>query len=215
MQIWDFFKKGLNLSNDELIKKLANIARLENLKKGQLLIEEGEPQTKIPFLLRGILRGFLVDAEGREITDCFAYHPRDIVMGCNQLGEPSKISIEAIIDTELLSLPAAPCMELLEEYPELVKLHNSYLLEALGRHWEEKILMHRCSAANRYQWFLNTYPGLINHISNKYIASFLGITPVSLSRIRRSLREDKNSQNEETPAAAAAFNVYGNNKGLL
>ena len=43
----------------------------------------------------------------------------------------------------------------------------------------------------RYQWFLKHYPGLIQTVSNKHIASFLGMTPVTLSRLRRKLRDEK------------------------
>ena len=47
----------------------------------------------------------------------------------------------------------------------------------------------RNTAMQRYQWFLEAYPGFIDKVSNKHIASFLGMTPVTLSRLRRVLRE--------------------------
>ena len=78
----------------------------------------------------------------------------------------------------------------LEEIPELMEIYNFFLRKALARHWEGKILMHQCAAMERYQWFLREYPGLINAVSNKHIASFLGMTPVTLSRLRRKLREE-------------------------
>ena len=47
------------------------------------------------------------------------------------------------------------------------------------------------SAMQRYQWFLEEYPGIIHRVSHKYIASFLGMTPVTLSRLRKTLREEE------------------------
>lgn len=57
-------------------------------------------------------------------------------------------------------------------------------------HWELKRVLNSCTAVQRYQWFLEEYPGLIDRVSNKYIASFLGMTPVTLSWLRRTLREE-------------------------
>ena len=194
MIIQNFFRKSLKLSNEKLILAFVQAAKHEHLKKGCFLIKEGEVQAKMPFLLTGILRGFRMNEDGQETTDRFICHYGDIAMGSSQLNAPSKISIEALEDAELLVIPVELFMNALTEYPELWQVYVSYLIEALERHREEKMLLRAHSAAARYQCFLGTYPGLIDQISNKYIASFLGITPVSLSRIRRQLREETNIQ---------------------
>ncbi len=189
MILQDFFRKNLKLTDDELVSRLLDAAKYEHLKKGRLLIEAGEVQTKLTFLLDGILRGFLVNEDGQETTDGFSCRYGEIVMGDSRLDAPSRISIEAIEDSILLVIPMETFTGALPQYPELWQLYTGHLTEALERHWEEKMLLRACSATVRYQWFLEAYPGLINQISNKYIASFLGITPVSLSRIRSQLRE--------------------------
>ncbi len=63
-------------------------------------------------------------------------------------------------------------------------------MDAFAMHWEIKTMICRNNAMQRYQWFLKTYPRLVDRISNKHVASFLGITPVTLSRLRRTLREN-------------------------
>ena len=63
------------------------------------------------------------------------------------------------------------------------------LQQALRTHWEIRTMLCQHTAMERYQWFLQTYPALADRVSNKYIASFLGLTPVTLSRLRRALRE--------------------------
>lgn len=119
----------------------------------------------------------MLDADGRDITDCFAYRQGEVLMGCNALGTPSLISLETMRDCELLSIPLSKILPLMDENPTLLKCYIQFLLKGLERHWEGKMLMYRCSAMERYQWFLKMYPGLIDLVRNKHVASFLGMTP--------------------------------------
>jgi len=73
-------------------------------------------------------------------------------------------------------------------------LYNRVLIAAiaaLDEHWRMKQVLHQYTALQRYQWFLETYPGLVDRVSNKNIASFLGMSPVTLSRLRRTMREQR------------------------
>ena len=190
MSARDILMGAFLFSDPQMMEKLLKISKTELIPKGSILVESGERQTLLPILLNGIFRGFLLDAEGRDITDCFACRRGDAVVGCNAPGEPSFISIEAITDCEVLLLPMDTVLEQLNTDLTLMRLYNHYLWEALSRHWEAKLLMHRCRAMQRYGWFLRNYPGMIDSVSNKHIASFLGMTPVTLSRLRRQLREE-------------------------
>ena len=80
-------------------------------------------------------------------------------------------------------------MRLVGQNMEAMSLYNRLLQQSSQVHWEIKNMLCQHNAMERYQWFLRAYPGLIEQISNKYVASFLGITPVTLSRLRRALRE--------------------------
>lgn len=190
-----FLENLLGLTDDTLVQNLLATSQTVQVKKGSLLVEAGEIQTRIPMLLKGVFRGFLLDVDGSDITDCFVCRRGDIVMGCNALGEPSQISLEAMTDGEVISVSTAAIISMMDSSRELLWLYNCYLMEALERHWEGKMIMHRYSAMERYQWFLRRYPGLIDLVSNKHIASFLGMTPVTLSRLRRQLRDEKAESN--------------------
>ena len=155
----------------------------------KILVTGGEVQTELPVLLSGIFRGFVISEEGHEVTDCFAFRPGDFVMGCGGLREVSQVSFEAMCDSEVLLIPLDPLVGALNTSWDLMALYNHALQEALKRHWELKILLLQCPAMERYQWFLKKYPGLIDEVSNKHIASFLGMTPVTLSRLRQRVRE--------------------------
>lgn len=190
MEIKDIMQDCFRLTDQNAVELLASVVKIEEYEKGKLLIEAGAVQTYLPILANGLFRGFLLDQDGQDITDCFIYHPGDVVMGCNELGAPSRINIEAVRPSRCFLLPISEVMRLLDT-PIFMHMYNRLLVEALERHWEEKMLMHQCTAMERYQWFLSRHPGLISSVSNKHIASFLGMTPVTLSRLRRQVREEQ------------------------
>ena len=112
------------------------------------------------------------------------------------------VGLEAMVDSEVLMIPVTVVEPMLQGSLELLRMYNRYLVSALEYHWETKMLLYRCTAMERYRWFLSRYPGLIDSISNKHIASFLGMTPVTLSRLRRQLRSQADG-GEEAPGEAA------------
>lgn len=189
MHITELIRADLCLMDPEIVEPMLAVAKQEHLKKGERAVEAGEIQNQLSFLVNGILRGYVIDENGQDITDCFAYQSGDAVMGCNGLNEPSQINIEALTDCELIRVPVSVLTDLMERYPIMLQVYSKLLLESLERHWGMKRILYQ-PAMQRYQWFLSTYPGLIDRVSNKYIASFLGITPVTLSRLRRQLREE-------------------------
>ena len=188
----DVFEKTLGLTDPDLIQELIDACTPLHLKAGDFLIREGDMPTVVPFLLKGIVRGFLFDVNGREITDCFAVQPGIPVMTSADLQVPSPFSMEAMVDSEFLTIPIVEIQRLLEKYSELQQLYNQLLIFSFSMHWEIKLTLCRNTAMQKYQWFLEKYPGLIDRISNKCIASFLGMTPVTLSKLRRVLREKEN-----------------------
>ena len=183
------FQQLLDFDNHEIEQLLFADARQLHLKKGDCLMQAGEVQTHLSFLGSGILRGYVIDENGQDITDCFAYHSGDAIIGCNGFDEPSLVSFEALSDCELVQVPMDSVYDVMTRYPQAMHIYTKLLQQALKRHWSMKRVLYQ-SAMQRYLWFLDTYPGLIDCVSNKYIAMFLGITPVTLSRLRRRLREE-------------------------
>lgn len=185
-----FWTEVIKVTNPTLAKQLADLSRQMRLAKKELLVREGERQKHFVFLLQGVLRGYFLDINGREITDCIGFQCGTPAMASILLQEPSIISIEAVTPCELLTIEA----QTLQQNTELVWIYNAYLQQALQTHWQIKTTVCRHTAMERYQWFLQTYPGLIDQMNNKHIASFLGMTPVTLSRLRRTLRENDSEQ---------------------
>lgn len=190
MQAMELFRDILGLTDENLVQDLAALATSIALKKGEFLYREGEPADKISFLSHGLLRGYFLDTNGRDITDCFVFGYGTPVMASIDPREPTVVNMEALTDCAMLQLPIAPIMELVEEHAQVCRLYTHFLLQSLKRHWEVKSAMYQYDATQRYQWFLSAYPGLHQQVSGKHIASFLGMTQVTLSRLRRSLREN-------------------------
>lgn len=191
MDIGEFLMACLPVRESTVVSRLTAVAKIDHLEKGDLLIENGLPVNYINVLLSGVLRGFLIDKNGKDITDCFAFRTGEIAAPCHSLDKPAQISIEAITPCEVLKIPVDAVWKLLEERTELVQLYNQYLVQALERHWEIKMVMYQYSAMQRYQWFLKRYPELCQIVNSRHIASFLGITPVTLSRLRTKLKNDQ------------------------
>ncbi len=184
-----FYVEVLHITEKRLAEKLAKITEPVQLRKGEILLHEGDVQDHFVFLTDGILRGFFLDANGRDVTDCFGCQCGTPAMSCFTNGEPSSISIEALTDCDLLQIPSDALLTLMRNEPPLLWIYNELLQNALRSHWAIKTRVCQYTAMECYKWFLEAYPGLIDKVSNKHIASFLGMTPVTLSRLRRVIRE--------------------------
>lgn len=194
MRADEFYADVYQVSDKELIRQLAGKTKQRFAKKGEVIVQEGEVQTWIYFLVSGVLRGFFLDAKGRDITDCFAFQCGDPVVSCIKFGEPSFVSIEALSDCELFAIPVFDLMGFLRDNPQLLQIYNELLTNALRYHWSMKALIYQYTAMERYQWFQKYYPGLIERVSGKHVASLLGMTSVTLSRLKRAIREGRTSK---------------------
>ncbi|MBQ4577794.1 MAG: Crp/Fnr family transcriptional regulator [Clostridia bacterium] len=189
VRIKEFYQTVLGISDAETLQNLTDHSRLETAARGSRVVSMGEKMEVLYFLLDGILRGYVVDENGQDITDCFICSTGDPVIGCGGFGAPSAVHIEAISPCQLLALPVCDLLALMER-PEMMRLYCAQLEQALQRHWTLKMLLYRCDAMERYRWFLEKYPRLEHHVNGKHVASFLGMTPVTLSRLRRKLKNE-------------------------
>lgn len=190
MKAETFYMDVLHVKDARLAKKLAEITKPVQLHKGELLIREGDMQDHFSFLTDGILRGFFSGVNGKEITDCFGYQCGTPAMACLMDGTPALFSIEALTDCSFLQIETVALFDMMQKETELLWVYNRLLQMSLYNHRMIKVMVCQHTAMESYQWFLQAYPGLIDKVNNKHIASFLGITPVTLSRLRRTLREE-------------------------
>ena len=102
----------------------------------------------------------------------------------------SPLSVEVASRSCFFCLPIREIFGMIEQYQEITLIYTRLLIEAMDKQWQLKKVLNQCTAMQRYQWFLEEYPGLIRKVNHRHIASFLGMTPVTLSRLRRAIREE-------------------------
>lgn len=180
-------KKQISISPDELdILKRYFVPK--KVRKKQLLLEAGDICTRMAFVEKGALFSYSSNEKGSISVIQFAFEGwwmSDLYSFLTQ--EPSKLSIEAMEDCELLLLKADSLEELLSEVPIFdsylrILYQNAYV--ALQRRIEETIGL---TADQRYNSFINNQAHILLRVPQHLIASYLGVTPETLSRIRKQV----------------------------
>ena len=200
VQIETFFRDILGATDDELVRALSQGATIRSVSKGDRLIEAGEVPTRVYFLVSGVVRCFSTDAEGHENTECIISEPGGVLMPTADLSVPSPNVVEVLTAGEVISVELSLIATLLETSLPANHLYIKLLTRAWHDHWEGRRVVSQLRAKDRYLWFLKTHPGLIDKAPNKYIASLLGMTPVTLSRLRAELREEASATQRATDA---------------
>lgn len=184
-KLYYYFKKWSDLTEqDEAL--ITDAFEKVSIKKKHALLEPGKVCSHLYFITKGCLRSFYTDAKGLD-------HIYQIRMDNNWISDldsffsrtPSKYNIEAIEDSHLLRISHERFERLLTEVPALERyfriLFQKAYVNALNRlnatMWE--------TALDRYNAMLKGHPEVFKRVPLVYIASYLGITPESLSRIRK------------------------------
>lgn len=145
------------------------------IKKGQILQRKGDTNTKVYQVESGLLRSYSIDEKGKEHIYMFA--PEDWLMADNVPADlPADLFIDAIEDTVVIA-----------GAKDFDKGHNTVkLIKRIGALQKRVIMLMSASAAERYEHFLKTYPQITQRVPQRMIASYLGITPETLSRVRKA-----------------------------
>ncbi|MCD7760915.1 MAG: Crp/Fnr family transcriptional regulator [Clostridiales bacterium] len=193
MTPYQFYTEFCRIKTPEVIQKLVDATEIRSIRKGDCLIRTGDSQSNICFLIKGLLRGFFLDSSGKDITDCFGFQTGTVAMTSCQFDEEniSPMTVEMLEDSLLFCVPIPLILKLQERHLEVTMFYNRLLISALNEHWHMKQVLHQYTALQRYQWFLEAYPGLADRVSNKNIASFLGMSPETLSRLRRTIKRQQ------------------------
>lgn len=188
LQIYKFLTEVLCLTDETLVQQVMKVSEVYQVDKGEFIYFQEEPITQVAFLIEGVTRGFVIDLEGNDITECLSHLCGACIMPDPSLDTTAAANIEALTDCEIFSVPVREIKALMGQNMSIVQFYNQMLLVSSAYHRELKTVTYQYSAMQRYQWFLKAYPGLINLVPNKYVASLLNMTPVTLSRLRRVLR---------------------------
>lgn len=170
--------------SDETAGILADEMEEMTISKGDFLVREGDRDPFVWFVKEGLVRAF-VERNARDITLWFASSGEMVNMSYRNI---SAYNLEMVEDTSLLRIPALRLEALCEQKLDLANWMRK-LLDYYLREYENYFINDSWSdAREQYETLLRTRPDLFQRVPLKHIASYLQITPQSLSRIRSSVR---------------------------
>lgn len=155
------------------------------LKKNEYLVREGDIPDKIAFVISGLFRAFYLTNKAEEKTIVFRGKGRVLSAYSSFVkDENSKFSIQALEDSIVLYISITDFEDLItgDNIWQII-IGNYYMNIYIEKEARERELLSNDAKTN-YKKFLKDYPGLINRINHYHVASYLGISNVSLSRIR-------------------------------
>lgn len=159
-----------------------------SLKRKSFLLKAGEPCDTFNFVDEGALRAFYAGENEKESTIMFAVADWWITdMPCFVNRTPAMISIEAIEDSHVLQLSRDNMEVLYAKVPAFERFMRILMQNAYIREQVRTLQNLSLPAEDRYKNFLAKYPAIAQQVTNKHIASYLGITPEFLSVIRQKI----------------------------
>ncbi len=177
-------KSNQDLST-EAEEYLYSISEKKTFSRGEILIGQGQSVNKIYFVLNGCLRSYSIDKNGKEHTLQFGIKDWWIsdYIGIHN-NEPAILTIECLKESIVIEFNANKLNNIFTVFPEYEPFQRN-LLERHVVTLHQRILNQlQLTAAERYDLFLKQYPDIELYTRNYHIASYLGITQESLSRIR-------------------------------
>jgi CRP-like cAMP-binding protein len=183
LALYQYFQK-FNLLSKEAEEAIADISNIISIKKNKDLQPIGHTCKTIYFINKGIARIYYYK-DGIDITEGF-YFENNIIARVESLftGKPSRKAIQILEDAEIVAIDANALFKLYDKFPEIERLFRKIFeaghVDTVNR--IEGIQFH--TAEERYKALLNEANDVLKKVPLKYVASYLGITQVSLSRIR-------------------------------
>ena len=173
--------------SDESYQLLMSIATEKEVRKNRLLFQPYKPTDKYLFLKKGLLRGYKI-IDGKEHTHHF-YVADWFATDFNSFltGEPSQVYIEALEDSVYLEFQKKDLLNLYDTSHQLATLGRIIAEKAFLITVEKLANMQLHNLAEKYQLLMQSSPGLIQRVPQKYIASYLGVSEQSLSRIKKQV----------------------------
>ena len=194
--MYDSFLQKLNeklefTSEEEDIIK--SYLTLKKLRRKQYLLQEGDVCKSIAFVSKGALRSYSVDEKGEEHIIQFALEGwTNSDLYSFMTGEPATYNIEAIEDSELILISKSAQEEILKKVPRyetFVRLQITGAYLAMQKRLTSIISL---TLEDRYISFINLYPNIVQRVPQRMIASYMGLKPETLSRLRRKIAEKGN-----------------------
>jgi len=190
-RMYEFFFEEMNklvpLTADEQ-EMITPYLKSKKVRKKQYILQEGDPCTAVAFIVKGLLRQYLVDDNGNEniiqfaaegwfIADLYSYFT----------GEPSAYNIDAVEDGVLIMIDKKSSDLLMDKVPAYERCTRLQITRAYIALQKRLSSMISSSTEERYLDFRRQYPQFVQRVPQHMIASYMGLTPETLSRARKRI----------------------------
>lgn len=189
--LFDFISKYVHLTDEEW-NAIISLDIFRSVKKGTVLLEEGRSTNENFFVLKGCIRTYYI-IEGEERTTAFYTEMEGVTPPCVKSGTPSEHYIGCVEDTILIVSNADLEKEINGKFPKFETMCKKLSEELLAKERMDFDKFKTSSPEQRYLELLRSRPDLIQRVPQHQLASYLGIKPQSLSRIRSRLIEKERS----------------------
>jgi CRP-like cAMP-binding protein len=186
-QLEQYFKTRTDI-DEKTLSYISAFFKLKKTKRNEFLLKEGEVCKHYYFVNKGCLRLFTINQEGEEGTRYFAFE------GAFGTALPSLINqkpafefVQTIENSELLVINRDDYFHLVETVPQFGFIYRQILELAFIQAQERIYGFQGMEALEKVRWIMTNQPRLLTRISNKMVASYLGLTPQTLSRIKSKL----------------------------
>lgn len=180
-------EKYVHLEKEEKQQVLAAM-HPRKLRKRQYFLQEGDVSTHSAYVLSGCIRTYFIDRNGFEHILQFAiegWWASDLSSFIYQ--QPGRLNIDALEDSELLTLSRADQLALCEQCPKMEKYFRILSENSLASHQNRLLENLSLPARERYVNFVKRYPLFMQRLPQNQVAAYLGITPEFLSKIRHQM----------------------------
>jgi len=176
--------------DSENFEELMRAVSFREVAPGTILLAEGDVATKLFFVIRGCLRTYFIKEDGKDITAQFFVEDQLVAsFESAATGTPSRAYIEAIEDSIIAAIPLKTLEKIRCRSAAMQEGFNRFLVNRLAYYMDHCASYILDNPEERYVKLLKDKPELVARLPKQYIASYLGITPVSLSRIRSRLKK--------------------------
>ena len=183
-----FLVDVLDIHNKDVIEKVIGISSTRHYPKGRALYNQGEPVDTCCFLMEGVTGAFLYTTGGKQISDDFSFVSGEMFTNRQR---KALTSVVAMSNVDVFVIANMDVITLFRTYPEFQTILFEWLMQAYHKQWALKSARYQMAAKERYLFFLKEYEGLEDVVSDRFLASFLDMSPETLSRQKRCLREEK------------------------
>ena len=186
-ELIEYIEKSITLS-DDIVNDLKAIITERNVTKGEIILPENSSRKIQIFVASGCLRAFYKTESGKDYTLQFAtknWWISDYMTLFKK--EKSVLSIECLSDAKILLVEQSQLEKLYAKFPEFGLLHRMNLQNRIATLQKRIFGLLTMTAKEKYEKFIEDYEVFEKVIPNYQIASFLGITPESLSRVRKEI----------------------------